>query len=65
METGVVRFVFLFSNDLFCIERTDLSPIAIKILWLEIHANHQKVLVGVCYRPPGQSRDEPNTFFST
>ena len=64
METGVVGFVFFISNDVFCIERPDLSPIAIEILWLEIHVNHKKVLVGVCYRPPGQNRDEQNTFFS-
>ena len=58
---GVCIFI---SNDLFCIERPDLSPIAIEILWLEIHVNHKKILVGVCYRPPGQNRDEQNTFFS-
>ena len=58
---GVCIFI---SNDLFCIERPDLSPIAIEILWLEIHVNHKKVLVGVCYRPPGQNRDEQNTCFS-
>ena len=58
---GVCIFI---SNDLFCIQRPDLSPFAIEILWLEIHVNHKKVLVGVYYRPPGQNRDEQNTFFS-
>jgi hypothetical protein len=34
------------------------------LLWVEIKLNHKKILVGSCYRPPGQSADEITTFMS-
>lgn len=58
---GVGIFI---SNEQKCVQRLDLSPDGIEILWLEVHASHKKILVGVCYRPPGQNRDEQNMFFS-
>ena len=58
---GVGIFI---SNDIYCLERLDLSPVAIELLWLEIRFNHKKIFVGACYRPPSQKQDELNTFFS-
>ena len=34
------------------------------LLWVELHLNHKKILVGACYRPPGQSQDEVAQFMS-
>ena len=58
---GVGVFV---TNNLLCLQRADLATNDIELLWLELHTNSQTVLVGVCYRPPGQSRDEQSNFFS-
>ncbi|MEW8091294.1 MAG: endonuclease/exonuclease/phosphatase family protein, partial [Candidatus Thiodiazotropha endolucinida] len=58
---GVGVFV---TNNLLCLQRADLATNDIELLWLELHTNSKTVLVGVCYRPPGQSRDEQSNFFS-
>jgi hypothetical protein len=34
------------------------------LLWVELHLNHKKILVGSCYRPPGQTQDEVALFMS-
>jgi hypothetical protein len=34
------------------------------LLWVELHLSHKKILVGACYRPPGQSQDEVALFMS-
>ncbi|MEW8548197.1 MAG: endonuclease/exonuclease/phosphatase family protein, partial [Candidatus Thiodiazotropha sp.] len=52
------------TNNLLCIQRPDLATDDIELLWIEIRTNSKTVLVGSCYRPPGQSRDEQSTFFS-
>ena len=36
----------------------------IDLLWVEIRVNLKKILVGACYRPPGQSAEEVTTFMS-
>ena len=43
--------------------RLYLSPNNAELLWLEIKTDQKRILVGVCYRPPGQSRDDQNSFF--
>ena len=40
----------------------DLSPREAELLWVEVRADKKRILVGVCYRPPGQNRDEQNAF---
>ena len=57
---GVGVFV---TNNLLCLQRADLATNDTELLWLELHTNSKTVLVGVCYRPPGQSRDEQSNFF--
>ena len=52
------------TNNLLCLQRADLATNDIELLWLELHTNSKTVLVGVCYRPPGQSTDEQSNFFS-
>jgi exonuclease III len=42
----------------------ELEFAGIDLLWVEIHLNYKKILVGACYRPPGQSADEVATFMS-
>lgn len=56
---GVGVFV---TNNLLCLQRADLATNDIELLWLELRTNSKTVLVGVCYRPPGQSRDEQSNF---
>ena len=56
---GVEIFV---SNTLLCVPRMDLSPREAELLWVEVRADKKRILVGVCYRPPGQNRDEQNAF---
>jgi hypothetical protein len=42
----------------------ELEYAGIDLLWVEIHLNLKKILVGACYRPPGQTADEVSTFMS-
>ena len=56
---GVGIFV---SNNLLCVPRMDLSPREAELLWIEVRAHQKRIIVGVCYRPPGQNRDEQNAF---
>ena len=56
---GVGIFV---SNNLLCDPRMDLSPREAELLWVEVRAHQKRIIVGVCYRPPGQNRDEKNAF---
>jgi hypothetical protein len=34
------------------------------LLWVELRLNHKKILVGSCYRPPGQTQEEVASFMS-
>ena len=54
---------FFITDNLNCNVRLDLSPNNAELLWLEIKTDQKRILVGVCYRPPGQSRDDQNSFF--
>ena len=45
-----------------CVPRMDLSPREAELLWIEVRAHQKRIIVGVCYRPPGQNRDEQNAF---
>jgi hypothetical protein len=36
----------------------------IDLLWIELQLNGKRILVGTCYRPPGQSVDEVEMFMS-
>ena len=54
---------FFITDNLSCNVCLDLSPNNAELLWLEIKTNQKRILVGVCYRPPGQSRDDQNLFF--
>ena len=38
------------------------SPLSDCRLWVETQTNHKIILFGVCYRPPGQTRDDQNMF---
>ena len=53
---------FSVSNNLHCTPRLDLSPNDAELLWVETQTNHKIILFGVCYRPPGQTRDDQNVF---
>ena len=57
---GVGVFV---TNNFLCLQRADLATNDIELLWLELHTNSKTVLVGVCYRLTGQSRDVQSIFF--
>ena len=50
------------SNNLLCVPRMDLSLREIELLLVEVRAHQKRIIVGVCYRPPGQNRDEQNAF---
>ena len=39
-----------------------LSPRETELLWAEVRAHQKCIIVGVCYRPPGQNRDEQNAY---
>ena len=56
---GVGIFV---SNNLLCVPHMDLSPREAELLWVEARGHQKRMIVGVCYRPPGQNRDEQNAF---
>ena len=56
---GVGIFV---SNNLLCVPHIDLSPREAELLWVEVRAHQIRIIVRVCYRPPGQNRDEQNAF---
>ena len=51
-------------NDLHCKRRYDLEHgiIACEMLWLEVYYGTHKILLGTCYRPPGQNGDEITYF---
>jgi hypothetical protein len=34
------------------------------LMWIELLLGHKKILIGACYRPPGQSADEVELFLS-
>jgi exonuclease III len=36
----------------------------IDLLWIELKIGHKKILVGACYRPPGQNLEEKELFIS-
>jgi exonuclease III len=40
----------------------DLEPAISDVMWIELHIQNKKVIVGVCYRPPGQTHDEAMEF---
>ena len=46
---------FFIADNLYSKVRLDLSPNNAELLWLEIKTNQKRILVGVCYRQPGQS----------
>jgi hypothetical protein len=55
--------VAIYINDQFAINRrSDLESVNIEMLWVEIKHNNKRILVGVCYRPPGQSDDDVSCF---
>ena len=54
---------FFIADNLHGKVRLDLSPNNAELLWLEIKTNQKQILAGVCYRPPGQSRDNQSSFF--
>ena len=54
---GLVVYVL---NDISSIRRHDLEQYvtACEIIWLELCYGTHKVLLGTCYRPPGQNAEE-------
>ena len=58
---GGVR-IFI-SDNLLCIPGMDLCPREAELLWVEIQTYQKRIIVGVCYRPPAQNKDEQNAFF--
>ena len=55
---------FYVSNSIKVIPRFDLSSEKIELLWLEITTNNKTLLIGVCYRPPGQNRTDATLFLN-
>ena len=55
---------FYVSNNIKVIPRFDLSSEKIELLWLEITTNNKTLLIGVCYRPPGQNRTDATLFLN-
>ena len=51
-------------NDIPCIRRYDLEEgiIACEMLWLELYYGVHKVILGTCYRPPGQNAEDISQF---
>ena len=45
-----------------CIRRIDLEPAQLELLCLEIKFGNSTILLCTCYRPPGQSSEDINTF---
>ena len=55
--------LFYVHNDIPCIQRDDLTHGSVsELLWLEICYGHCKIIIGLCYRPPGQDALETNNF---
>ena len=56
---GVCAYV---TENLACERLTTLEPVGIELIWLELKVQLKKVIVGVCYRAPRQTRDEAEHF---
>ena len=44
----------LYCHEDLQIRRSDLEDPNIELLWAEVQAGNQKILLGCCYRPPGE-----------
>jgi len=44
--------------------RTDLETNTIELMWIEIALKPKSMFIGICYRPPGQNRNEAATFIA-
>ena len=53
---------FYVSNNIKVSPHFDLSSEKIELLWLESTTNSKTLLIGVCYRPPGQNRTDATLF---
>ena len=58
---GVAAYV---STNLVSSRRTDLEHPEQEIIWIELHLKPRPYLIGVCYRPPGQSRNQTDDFIA-
>jgi exonuclease III len=56
---GVCAYV---TNNIIANRLTDLEPTDSDLMWIELSIQRKKVIVGVCYRPPGQNCEEANAF---
>ena len=60
-QKGILAYVH---TSLHATRRQDLECIFTQMIWLEIIINRKKVLFCICYRPPGQNREEINQFLT-
>jgi hypothetical protein len=56
---GVAIYI---TNLLVTNRRRDLESDTAEMIWVEFLHNSKKIIVGVCYRPPGQSADNVSDF---
>ena len=59
---GVCCYV---KDNLPFLRRIDLERNDTELLWVELKIKPKSIIIGVCYRPPGQSRDQVNSFISS
>jgi hypothetical protein len=63
--TNIAGGVGMYITDLIPNRRAnELEPPSIDLLWVEFKLRGKKILVGSCYRPPGQNVDEVDNFIS-
>ena len=56
--------VLVYINcNLPCIRRTDIEPVQLELLCLEIKFGNSTIIFCTCYRPPGQSGEDIDVFF--
>jgi hypothetical protein len=66
-DRGVIRRggVGMYVNDFLPNRRAlEFEFPEIELLWVEIELGIKKIIIGACYRPPGQSADEISLFMS-
>ncbi len=52
-------------NEIGAIHRTDLESNDSELLWVELRPDNKKVMFGTCYRPPGMSALQVDSFLDS
>ncbi len=59
---GVMLYV---KNEIGAIHRTDLECNDTELLWVELRPGNKKIVFGTCYRPPGMTALQVDSFLDS